>query len=155
VYGDWDQKESAEMKVLVTYESRGGRTLTAAEAIAEAIRAAGHTVAVKPLAEVARDDLLDQDLLFAGTWVEGFFLFGVGPARAALQLLKALPPLGGKSAAVFCTYAFNPRGTLGVLRALLEANGARVVGQKAFNRRHPGQGADVFVRGVLGAATPK
>jgi hypothetical protein len=155
VYGDWDQKESVEMKVLVTYESKGGRTLTAAEAIAEAVRAAGHTVTVRPLAEVGGDDLLDQDLLFAGSWVEGFVLFGVGPARAALQRLKALPPLGGKPTAVFCTYAFNPRGTLGVLRTLLEANGARVVGQKAFNRRQPGQGTDVFVRDVLAAATPK
>jgi flavodoxin len=141
------------MKVLVTYESRGGTTRKAAEAVAKSAQTQGHTVAVKALAQVGRDDLAEQDLIFAGTWVEGFVLFGVGPARAARSLIQAFPPLNGKPVAVFCTFAFNPRGTLGTLKGLLEAKGAKVVGQMAFNRRKPEEGADGFVRDALSAAT--
>lgn len=86
--------------------------------------------------------------------MQGYILFGVGPARTARRLLEGLPPLGGRPAAVFCTYAFHPRGTLGVLRSALEAKGAKVVGQRAFHRRQPEQGADGFARDVLGAVAP-
>jgi flavodoxin len=142
------------MRILVGYESRGGRTGRTAEAIAEAGRKEGHTVVVRPLAQVGSDELLDQELLFLGTWVEGYILFGVGPARTARRLIEALPPLGGKPAAVFCTYAIHPRGTLGMLRSALELKGAKVVGQRAFHRNRPEQGADVFTRDVLAVVSP-
>ena len=89
------------------------------------------------------------DALFVGSWVDGFILFGVGPARAAERWLAALPPLDGVKAGVFCTYAFNPRGTLDILTSRLEARGAQVVARHAFNRRAPEAGAERFAREVL------
>jgi len=139
------------MKILVAFESRGGRTKRAAEAIAEAARKEGHTVAIQALGQLRREDLMDQDLLFLGTWVEGYILFGVGPASAALRSIEAFPSLEAKPVAIFCTYAFHPRGTLGALRSSVESKGARVIGERAFHRRQPEQGADGFVRDVLGA----
>jgi flavodoxin len=143
------------MRVLVAYESRGGRTRRAAEAIAAAARNEGHTVALKPLAQVGRDDVLESEMLFLGTWVQGYILFGVGPANAALRWLGDLPPLGGKPVAVFCTYAFNPRGTLALLRTSLETKSAKVVGERSFNHRQPELGADGFARGALAAVASR
>jgi flavodoxin len=139
-------------KVLVAYESHGGHTRRTAEAIAEAARTEGCTVAVRPLAQIGPDDLRDWDVLFLGTWVEGFIFFGAKPARAARRWLKNLPDLKGKAAAVFCSYAFNPSGTLPTLRSSLEARAAKVVGEQAFQRRRPEQGAAEFARTALAAA---
>ena len=49
--------------------------------------------------------------------------------------------MGGKTAAVFCTYAANPRATLATLRRSLEAKGAKVVAENASHRSHPDRGA--------------
>jgi uroporphyrinogen-III synthase len=137
------------VRVLVGYESRGGTTKRAAEAVAEAIRRAGHEAEVRPLSEVAGGDLEEKDALFVGSRVEGFILFGVGPAKAARRWLAAIPSLPGIRAGVFCTYAFHPRGTLDVLARGLEARGARVLARHAFRRRDPTAGAESFVDAVL------
>lgn len=136
------------MKVLVAYESRGGKTKEAAAAIADAAKAAGNDVNTKPLAETSSADLSAADAVFIGTWVEGFILFGVGPAKAAIKGIKGLA-FGSKPVASFCTFGFNPRSALAILRGLLEGRGAKVVGEKAFNRREPGAGAADFVKEVL------
>jgi hypothetical protein len=74
------------VKVLVAYESRGGRTRRAATAIADACRAEGHDVALLPLAQVGRSEVDQCDVAALGSWVEGFILFGVkpGPGRHPL-----------------------------------------------------------------------
>jgi flavodoxin len=131
----------------------GGRTRKVAEAIAEAARADGHHVAVKPLAQVGRDDVRDADVLFFGTWVQGFILFGAGPARAARKSIQSLPDLKGKPAAVFCTNLVHPRGTLATFRAALEAKKAKVTGERAFHRRRLSQGTAEFARSVMAAAS--
>lgn len=140
------------MNVLVTYESRGGRTKRAADAIAEAARATGATVVVSPVSDATSERVEEADVLFVGSWVEGFIVIGVGPAGPALHWIATLPALGGKPAAVFCTYAFNPRGTLAKLEAALAKKGAKVIGARAFHRKAPGAGADGFVKEVLRAA---
>ncbi len=137
------------MKVLVAYESRGGRTKAAAEAIAEAARAQGADVDVRSTMEAGPEDVKAADVLFAGAWVEGFILFGVGPARAMRRWMEGLPGLEGKRAAVFCTYAFHPRKTLDIMEANLRAKDARVVGRLAAHRRDPGQGTQQLVQSVL------
>ncbi len=137
------------MRFLIAYESRGGRTRAAAEAIAAAARAGGHEADVRPLAGTDADALGRADVVFVGTWVEGFLVVGVGPARAAREWMARLPALSGKPAAVFCTYALNPRGTLSALQADLERKGARVLARRAFHRRHPDEGAGALVREVL------
>lgn len=139
------------MEILVTYESRGGTTRRTAEAIAAAARGEGHNVVAIPTIEATPAAVAEADVLFVGSWVEGFVVAGVGPAKAARRFLAGLRALDGKPAAVFCVYAFNPRGTLAAMERALVAAGARVVGKQAFNRRRPEQGAEAFARSVLSA----
>src|SRR3972149_4484997 len=100
------------MNVLVTYESRGGGAKQAAGAGAEAARATGATVVVSPVSDATSERVEEADVLFVGSWVEGFIVMGVGPSKAALDWLATPPPPGGEPAAVVCTYAFNPRKPL-------------------------------------------
>ncbi len=139
------------MKVLVAYESRGGRTKQAAEAIADTVRAAGHETEARPLKEAGSEQVVAADLLFVGSWVQGLLFFGVGPAKAARQWVTGLPSLSGKHAAVFCTYALNPRGTLSALGSGLKAKGVSLGGEAAFHHRRPTEGAPEFARRVLAA----
>lgn len=136
------------MNILVLYQSRNGHTRDAAEAIAQSARAMTHTVTIKSVIEVKKSDIETADVLFVGTWVQGFILFGVKPAGADLWV-KALPSLAGKPVGIFCTYAFHPRSSLQTLGELLSARGATIVGQRAFHRRNPTDGTESFVRQML------
>ncbi len=136
------------MNVLVLYQSRNGHTRQAAETLAQAARDLNHKVTIKSVIEVRPADVEAADTLFIGTWVQGFILFGVKPAGAELWV-PSLPSLAGKPVGIFCTYAFNPRGSLRKLGALLETRGGRVKGERAFHRRRPAEGAKVFVQSVL------
>ena len=129
------------MEVLVAYESRGGRTRRAAEAVADAVRARGSDATLKALSEITAQDIEHADAVAIGSWVQGFIVVKVGPAKAALDALGRLPAMGGKPAAVFCTYAANPRATLATMRRSLEAKGATVVAENASHRSHPDRGA--------------
>jgi flavodoxin len=140
------------MKVLVAYESQGGITMRTANALAESARGGGHDATARPLREVGGADLVGVDLLIVGTWVEGFVVARVGPAKAARRWVAGLPELAGVPTAVFCTYAFHPKGTLGQLSTMLEARGARVVAEKAFHHRRPEVGAEAFVRAAVTGA---
>lgn len=141
------------MQILILYQSRKGHTRQTAEAIAEIARKIGHTVAIKSVIEVRQADIEQAELLFIGTWVQGFILFGVKPAAADLWV-PALPSLTGKPVAIFCTYAFNPRRSLGRLSELLAARGAKVIGQRAFHRSRLEDGAEDFVRQMLSTVSP-
>jgi flavodoxin len=136
------------MNVLVLYQSRGGHTRDAAEAIAQAARDLNHEAVVKSVIEVSKADVQKADALFVGTWVQGLILFGVRPAGAELWV-PALPSLAGKPVGVFCTYAFNPRGSLPALGAMLAARGATILGQHAFHRSRPSAGVERFTQSVL------
>ena len=129
------------MQVLVAYESRGGRTRRAAEAVADAVRARGSDATLKALSEATAQDVERADAVAVGSWVQGFIVVKVGPAKAALDAVGRLPTMGGKPAAVFCTYGASPRATLATLRRSLEAKGAKVVAENASHRSHPGRGA--------------
>ena len=136
------------MNVLVAYESRRGTTKGAASAIADAARSGGNDVTLKPLVDASAEDVGRADLVFLGTWIEGFIFFGVGPARGALKRISGLP-LSGKEVATFCTFAVNPRGSLGKLRRVLESHEAKVVAERAFNRRRASADAASFAAEVL------
>jgi flavodoxin I len=129
------------MQVLVAYESRGGRTRRAAEAVADAVRARGSDATLKALSEVTPQDIEHADAVAVGSWVQGFIVVKVGPAKAALDAVGRLPAMGGKPAAVFCTYGASPRTALAILRRSLEAKGAKVVAENASHRSHPDRGA--------------
>ena len=143
------------MKVLVAYESRGGHTRRAAEAVAYAIGAFGSEATLKPLKETTAEDVERSDAIAVGTWVEGFLVFGVGPAKGSLEGIGRLPALTGKPAAVFCTYGLNPRGTLATLRKSLEAKGAKVVAENASRRSHPDRGADELAERICASPEGK
>jgi flavodoxin len=138
------------MQVLILYHSRSGNTRQTAETIAELARGLDQNVVIKSVIEVRQADVDQAELIFIGTWVQGFILFGVKPAGADLWV-PALPTLASKSIAIFCTYAFNPRRSLSKLSDLLAARGALVVNQQAFRRDHPSAGAEGFVRKTLSA----
>lgn len=139
------------MNILVLYQSRKGHTRSTAEAVAQAVRAQNHNVTIKSVIEIRPADVETADALFIGTWTQGFILFGVKPAGAELWV-PSLPSLAGKSVGIFCTYAFNPRGSLPALARMLEARGATVVGQRAFHRNRPAEGVESFVKEVLRSA---
>ncbi len=119
-------------RVLVAYESVGGTTRKVAETIASRCFGRGLDVSVRPMGDVGAREIAAADVLVIGTWVEGFVLAGVRPAKAARAWLASLPPLAGRSVAVFCTYGVNPRGALDEMAALVEAKGARVLSREAF-----------------------
>jgi flavodoxin len=139
------------MDILVLYQSRSGHTRAAAEAIAQAARDLNHEVNIKSVIEVRKADVEKAELLFIGTWIQGFILFGVKPAGADLWV-PTLPSLEGKPVGIFCTYAFHPRGSLPALGAMLAARGASVLDQRAFHRSRPGDGAESFVQRVSQSA---
>ena len=137
------------MNVLVTYESRGGRTRQVAQAVAEEVGRRGHEVAVKPMSDTTPEETANADHLFIGSWVEGFILFGVHPAHAASTWIAGMPTVDGKPASVFCTYAVNPRNSLTELSRGLQAHGAKVTATRAFHRSHTSDGVDSFVDAAL------
>lgn len=55
------------MQVLVAYESRGGRTRRAAEAVADAIRARGSEATVKTVKETTAADVQGSDAIALGS----------------------------------------------------------------------------------------
>ena len=134
------------MRVLVVYESRGGRTAKTAAAVADVLRGAGHDVVLASVTEAQPADATAADLVVVGSWTEGLIVFGVGPAKAVRAWLERLPFLAGRRAAVFCTYAFFPRGTLDAMASRLTARGATVVARRAVHRRDPLAGVEEFAR---------
>lgn len=139
------------MKVLIIYLSQTGNTRTAAEGIAQAAHEMGHDVDVRTVGGTSQADVDAADVLFIGTWVQGYILFGVKPAKATLWVPN-LPSLTGKPVGVFCTYAFHPRGSLGKLANMLRGRGANPVAEQAFHRSHLADGAEGFVQRTLEAA---
>ena len=131
-------------RVLVCYESIGGKTARAARAIADGYSAQGLVTRVLPIVKVGPAELAMTDMVVVGSWVEGFVVAGVGPAKAMNAWLDALPRLGGKTVAVFCTFGVSPKGTLRAMRRALEEKGAVVVAQAAFGPEELDAKAGVF-----------
>jgi len=150
-----DRSEAARSdhwrRVLVCYESQGGKTARAAEAVAGGFSARGDQVRVLPIAKVGPAELAGADLVVVGSWVEGFVVAGLRPAKAMRAWLAGLPRLGGRPVGVFCTYAVAPRGALGAMCRALEATGAVVVSQAAFGPRELGPRAGVFGPAAFGS----
>ncbi len=122
-------------RVLVAYASAGGSTATLAEMLGESLRRRGLEVDVKSVQTVSPHDLARCDALVLGTWVEGLVVAKVRPAQAMREFLDHLPWLGGKPAAVFCTYGVNPRDVVHVMSERLGEVGAPVIAQHSFATR--------------------
>jgi len=121
-----DLLEIAPMRVLVLYETRKGFTLTVARAIRDDLRARGHQASASAIQTVDEGTLAAADALIVGSWTAGKIIVGVGPANGALDGIEALPRLGGRPAAVFCTFDVAPRGTVTTLASRLIGRGAVV-----------------------------
>jgi len=130
-----DVRPNGRQRVLVCYESGGGRTARAAEAIADGFSARGDQVRVLPITKAGPAELAAADVVVVGSWVEGFVVTGVRPAKAMRTWLAGLPRLGGRPVGVFCTFAVAPKGALPAMRQALEAKGAVVAAQAAFGPR--------------------
>jgi len=154
IAGQPSRRPREPRRVLVAYESRGGRTADAARLVANRLRETGAVVRAVPLAQVGPADLTETDLLIVGTWVEGFVVARVGAARAARAWLAGLPRLAGLRTATFCTFAISPRGTLAEMRRALEGRGAVVMAEGAFGpgARNIAGNAASFAGQLLAAA---
>jgi hypothetical protein len=137
------------MRAVVLFESLTGHTRQAAELIGGAVRDAGVDVSVYPITSFDFRELADADLVFVGSWTDGFVFFGQRPGRAAR--IWRLPALDHKAVAIFCTYAVNPRTTLPKLQSIMEAKGTRVVAARAFKRNRLEEGVADFVGEALSA----
>ncbi len=73
-----------------------------ANAIGNALNDQTYHVIVKSIIEVTQTDVDSTDMLFIGTGVQGFILFGVKPVGADLWL-SVLSSLENKPTAIFCT----------------------------------------------------
>lgn len=141
-------------RVLVAYESRGGRTARAARLIAEGLRPTGAVVRTVPLSQAGIAELTATDLLIVGTWVEGFVVAGVRAAHATRAWLAELPRIPGLRTAAFCTFAVAPAGALTAVRQALEDRGAVVLSEGAFGRGDIADDVAQFTKGLLAAAWP-
>ncbi len=123
---------SAPPRVLVCYESEGGRTRAAAETIASQCDARGLDVTCLPIDQVGPREIAAADVLVVGTWVEGLVLARVRPARAMRAWIEGLPRLAARKVAIFCTYSVNPRGALEEMSRAIAGKGGAVVAREDF-----------------------
>lgn len=135
------------MNVVVIHQSRTGNTKRAAELIGGAAKAAGATVAVRPVSNLNYKELAEADLIFIGTWVDGIILFGHRPGD--LAKLKQVPRLWNKRVAIFMTHAVNPGNATDKLAAVLLDGGADVIASRSLNRRRIDDEAPEFANEVL------
>jgi flavodoxin len=142
------------MKAALLVESLTGNTWRAAELIADELGQEGWTIT--GLARVKQPDhaaIQAADIVLVGTWVHGFIVVGVAPF--GLATISNLPVMRGKQAAVFCTFAVNPRRSLERLTGAVEATGANVVGGLALHRsKLPAHAEEFAERLVAATAAP-
>ncbi len=119
--------------VLIAYDSAGGHTKTLALELAEDLEHHGAVVTAKRLCDIGLREIVAADLFVVGTWVQGYVVAGVGPARSTRGTVAALPNLGATKIATFCSYGVHPRATLRKLRNQLQEHGAHVVAEQAFS----------------------
>lgn len=121
------------MKAALLVESLTGNTWKAAEMIAGNLQQEGWSITgLSPLRQPDHGALQAADMVIIGTWVHGAFIIGQAPW--AIGAINALPSIGGKKAATFCTFALNPGKTLGAMERSVAGLGADVIGGLALHR---------------------
>jgi hypothetical protein len=144
------------MKAALLVESLTGNTWRAAELIADDLGQEGWTIT--GLSRVRQPDytaIQGAEIVLVGTWVHGLIVVGVTPW--GLAAVSNLPAMRGKQAAVFCTFAVNPRSSLEKLTGAVEATGANVIGGLALHRGKLAAHAEEFAGRLVAAtaATPQ
>ena len=123
------------MKVAIVFDSSTGRTKAAAEEMAEVARAAGHECTVRSVQDADPAAVRAADAVCVGSWCQGLFFVFQHATKATMDFIDSLDELGGKPAAVFCTYKTAVGGMLSKMAARLESRGAVVTG--SFKSRGP------------------
>jgi flavorubredoxin len=129
-----------KVRAVVVYWSEGGNTRKVAEAIDEALAAAGVASALHEVDDDLALEWLDYELVFLGAPVYG--CLPPEPVRAFLKrqhidVRPAAPERDGHAAVVFCTYGGGHTGvreaipTLKLMGQHFEHGGIRVVGEWA------------------------
>lgn len=141
------------MKAAVLVESMTGHTWRAGEKIANDLTQEGwEIVGFDRLRHPDHSALQAADIVIVGTWVDGLFVVGQKPFGAAA--IGALPTIAGKQAAVFCTFALNPRNTLDKMTSIVSGRGADVIGGLALHRSKLDEHAETFASRLVGAVVP-
>jgi nucleoside-diphosphate-sugar epimerase len=141
------------MKAAVLVESMTGHTWKAGERIANDLTQEGwEIVGFDRLRQPDHSALQAADIVIVGTWVDGLFVVGQKPFGAAA--IGALPAIAGKQAAVFCTFALNPRHTLDKMTSIVSGRGANVIGGLALHRSKIDEHAETFASRLVGAVVP-
>jgi len=138
------------MDAAILVESLTGNTWKAGEMVAARLQQAGW--GITGLSKVKQPDhssIQRADLVLIGTWTHGLFVVGQGPF--GLPQISQLPAMYGKKAAVFCTFALNPKKTLDKMTPVVAGLGADVIGGFAMNRRHLERNAEEFATRLLDA----
>jgi len=138
------------MKIAIVYDSRTGNTEAAARALAARYRERGDEVALLRVDEADPAAVAAADLVCVGSWTQGLFVVLQHATAATMRFIDRLPPLAGKEALVFCSYALSPGRTLARMAGRLEHKGARVAHRVAFRGRAPAAGWDAFAAAVGG-----
>jgi hypothetical protein len=134
-------------RAVVIYESLTGNTARAARLIADEVAARGVDVAVYPITDIGLKDLAEADVVFVGTWVDGFVLFGHRPGRAGR--IRHMPVIDGKRVAAFMTYAIHAGKALDRFSRVLSERGAVVVARGLIRRDHLSRGIAELVTEAL------
>jgi ferredoxin/flavodoxin len=111
------------MDVLLITFSQTGNTREIADAMADALREAGHLARTIPLKEAIPDDTTKVDLLGVGTPC-----FSSQSPTPIKEFLRSLPSLYGQRSFVFATSSGAPGRVLYDLASLLRGKGSEVLG---------------------------
>ncbi|MEY4165185.1 MAG: hypothetical protein RL419_1027, partial [Actinomycetota bacterium] len=121
------------MKAAILIESLTGNTWKAGEKIAANLQQERWSItSLSPVKSPDFAGIQDAEVVLVGTWVHGLFV--VGQAPWAIDKLRALPAMAGKTAAVFCTFALNPGKSLDGMARAVSSRGADVIGGLALHR---------------------
>lgn len=144
-----DLLESRVMKAAMLVESLTGNTWSAAESIGDKLQQ--ERWSITGMSKVGEPDLASiqqADIVLVGTWTHGLFV--VGQAPYALGNIANLPPMRGKKAACFLTFALNAGKSIDKLSTAVGQTGADVVGGLEIKRNYLEQHTDLFVERLLG-----
>ena len=126
------------MNIAIVYDSNTGTTASAAKAMADLFKEAGHECHVQSVFRADPDEVSRADLICIGSWVKGIFVIMQHPTEETMHFIDRLGDLTGKKALVFCTYKLAVGPTLKRMAQGLEQKGAQVVAQFKYRGPMPG-----------------